>query len=245
MASATASASGGNGTDSNGKSTDGIRASNSKVAGQASDASGKEGAAGVGSSDQQSAGTATAAKENGQGSTGGKSVAVAAAIGIEAVQADVTALVPIAVGIDAKGGLSVTAVGNVDAGTIANGSAVGTADATATVGIGAGVAITLAHAETDATLGSAGATGQTYTAGSLTAGRYAAGSLTVSALQTDQNIASPGVPVAGVTAPGPRRSRSPFRATAPIRSGRTCSGRRRRRGRGEPASGWRARLGST
>ena len=128
---------------------------------------------------------------------------MAAAIGIEAVQADVTALVPIAVGIDAKGGLSVTAVGNVDAGTIANGSAVGTADATATVGIGAGVAITLAHAETDATLGSAGATGQTYTAGSLTAGRYAAGSLTVSALQTDQNIASPGVPVAGVTAPGP------------------------------------------
>ena len=198
MASATASASGGNGTDSSGNSTDGDSSVDSKIAGQANDASTKQSDAGVGSGEQQSAGTQTAAGESGDGSTNEGKVAVAAAIAVDVGQSSVSAYVPIAVGVSAQGGLTVATVNNTDGVALADGSAVGAAQSSSggssggsggsKVGIGAAVGIVVVTETNDATLGSAGVTGQAYTAGGLTAGHYDAESLSVSALKTNLGV---------------------------------------------------------
>ena len=200
VASATASASGGNQATSSGSAPSGEDSSvDAKIQKQSNSAETKASSADVGSASQQSADSTSSGGENGQGSTSEGSVAVAAAIAVDVANSTVQAYVPAAVGVTASGGLGVTAVSNMDARTIADGSQV--AGGGTSVGIGAAVAITLAHQVNDATLGSSTALSSAPTTGTLTAGDYQAGSLTLTALQTDQGVASPAVP--GSTSPGP------------------------------------------
>ncbi len=200
VASATASASGGNGSNSDGSAPSGEDSSvDAKIQKQSDSAETKAGDAGVGSSSQQSQDGSSSGSENGQGSTSDGSVAVAAAIAVDVANSSVQAYVPAAVGVKAGGALSVSTVSNMDARTQADGSQV--AGGGTSVGIGAAVAVTLAHQVNDATLGAGSALSAAPSVGMLAAGQYEAGSLSLTALQTDQGVASPAVP--GSSSAGP------------------------------------------
>ncbi|MDE1954349.1 MAG: hypothetical protein KGJ03_01390 [Betaproteobacteria bacterium] len=200
VASATASASGGNASNSDGSAPSGEDSNvDAKVGKQSGSAETKASDAGVGSGSQQSADKSASGSESGKGSTQEGSVAVAAAIAVDVADSSVQAYVPAAVGVRAGGSLSVQAVSNMDAGTQADGSQV--AGGGTSVGIGAAVAITLAHQSNDATLGAGSALSSAPTTGSLTADHYQADSLSLGALQTDQGVASPAVPGSSTAGP--------------------------------------------
>ena len=205
--SATASASGGNGTadasgDSSGSAAGETPASSGedssidgKVAKLTGSASDKETAGGVGSAVQQSDTAAaedseTGSKSGGKGdaSTSEGSVAVAAAAAVGVSTAKVTAYVPASVSVTTPGTLSIAAVNNTDLLTAADGSQVGSDTTKTKVGVGAAVAVSVVHAAGDATLGS-GAGG----------GIYTVGGLSVTALNTDLGATTPTIP--GVAAP--------------------------------------------
>ena len=158
---------------------------------------------------------ATAASMSGKmAATTENSISVAAAIGLDFTTSSVQAYVPSTVGVNAGGPLSVTAMANVGAISLADGSAVGTSAAatttttngmTTTTGgnggaaIGAAVALTLVDSVNNAELGftpsgTAPATVNVAASGgtaATTAGTYAASGLTVTALNGTVAVETP------------------------------------------------------
>ena len=167
----TASASGGNAADSSGNAPSGESANiDDKVTGQLNQASADQKASGVGDDQQkQSSGDEGSASKRSASSSEGK-VSVAAGISVTVTEATVTATIPDGVNAHAAQRLSVTTDANTDSLVVADASAVGTSAATSKVGIGAAVAVNVAHQKNDATLGN---------------GTHSATGVTVSALQDD------------------------------------------------------------
>ncbi|MET0446534.1 MAG: leukotoxin LktA family filamentous adhesin, partial [Pseudorhodoplanes sp.] len=194
---AVASASGGKEADANGNSTDGDASADAKIGKETQLASGKQASANIGKDGQQEATKKAAEGENGQGKTSEGSVAVAAAIGATVLQSNVKAYVPAAIGVTAIGGLSITSVSNADAKTTADGSAVGSDDATAKVGIGVGLSINLVRTNNDALLGigSPLSSGLAAAVAGVTAGQYSVASLAMKAAQDNLGVTAPVVTV--------------------------------------------------
>ncbi len=169
--SSTAGASGGNAADSSGAAPAGESANvDDKVTGELSQASTDQAASGVGDSSQQaSSSSAGSASKRSASSSEGK-VSVAAGIAVSVAEATVTATIPDGVNAQAAGRLSVTTDANTDSLVTADASAVGSSSAVSKVGIGAAVAVNVAHQKNDATLGN---------------GTHSANGVTVTALQDD------------------------------------------------------------
>ncbi|MDO9355266.1 MAG: hypothetical protein Q7T55_16325, partial [Solirubrobacteraceae bacterium] len=185
--SAIASASGGNGADDAGQSTDKDGSVDDKVQKQATGSSQRMAGAGIGDASQRTALSAGGASANGKSATSEGGVAVAAAIAVDVSTVNVQAYVPSSVGIAAGGALSVATVSNVDARTSADGSTQGGGKA----GVGAAVAINVINADNRAELGLAAPVTSAGQIVGVTAGRYGASALNVSALKTNLGLAAP------------------------------------------------------
>lgn len=191
---AIASASGGNGTDDAGNSTDKDGSVDDKVQKQTTGSSQRMAAAGIGDTKQQGAVASGGSSASGKSSTSEGGVAVAAAIAVDVSLVKVQAFVPVSVGVEAGGALTVKAVSNVDAKTSADGSTgpgLGSGSGSSKVGVGAAVAINVISADNRAELGVAASPTNDGQVANVTAGQYGASALTVSALKTDLGLDSP------------------------------------------------------